>query len=314
MRTEPVATSSSARCCGWPCSCIVGSGGSSARPFDFGARSFESGGGGCSALARPRSRSGGAGRGIARQLRRRLVHLHVDLPHHGAGQLAMLARRVLGLVTTRETVRRILLRRQALVVELEEAKQRRRRRIQVKRRLELWGADFTLVWVLGFFPVWLLGVIDYQGSRLVAFERVARPDTAALVRVVSAAIATHGTPSRLLTDNGGPFVSKDFAAFLAQRGVAHSFIRPGHAWTNGRIERVFRTFKETVFGFIWLFSATAQVERFAADFLQWHNRDRPHSSWGGRTPDEVWHDRKPLRRARGRVTYFDGHLEWWRFG
>ena len=226
----------------------------------------------------------------------------------------MLARRVLGLVTTRETVRRILLRRHALVVELEDARQRRRRRIHVKRKLALWGADFTLVWVLGFFPLWLLGVIDYQGSRLVALERVAAPTASELSRVVRAAIAKHGTPSRLLTDNGGAFVSKDFAAFLEQRGVAHSFIRPGHAWTNGRIERVFRTFKETVFGFIWLFSSTAQVERFAADFLQWHNRDRPHSSWGGRTPDEVWFGRKLLVRPRARVSYFDGHLHWWRFG
>lgn len=36
----------------------------------------------------------------------------------------------------------------------------------------LWGADLTLVWVLGFLPIWVLGVVDYHGSRLVALERM----------------------------------------------------------------------------------------------------------------------------------------------
>ena len=28
----------------------------------------------------------------------------------------------------------------------------------------------TLVWVLGFIPAFILGVVDYHGSRLLAFE------------------------------------------------------------------------------------------------------------------------------------------------
>jgi transposase InsO family protein len=85
------------------------------------------------------------------------------------------------------------------------------------------------------------------------------------------------------------------------------------AFSNGRIERVFRTFEETVFAHIWLFASISQIDRFCEDFLAFHNRDRPHSAWGGRTPDEVHAGRAP-RRARGRVTYFDGRLDWYRLG
>lgn len=56
----------------------------------------------------------------------------------------------------------------------------------------------------------------------------------------------------------------------------------------GRIERVFRTFKETVFDRFWLLASIRQLDRFCADFLPWHNRDRPHGGWDGRTPDEVF--------------------------
>jgi hypothetical protein len=39
-----------------------------------------------------------------------------------------------------------------------------------------------------------------------------------------------------------------------------------------------------------------------------YNRDRAHSTWGGRTPDEVYFNRPKQLSPLGRVTYFDGSL------
>ncbi len=58
----------------------------------------------------------------------------------------------------------------------------------------------------------------------------------------------HDTPQRLLSDSGPAFTSLAFELILAQHGVDHSLIRPAHPWTHGRIERLFRTFKEVYFG------------------------------------------------------------------
>ncbi|MBL8953681.1 MAG: transposase family protein [Myxococcaceae bacterium] len=184
----------------------------------------------------------------------------------------------------------------------------------MRGRLELWGVDLTLVWVLGVFPVWLVGVVDYHGSRLVALESVVWPRAAGVVSVIEKAVAVHGAPARVLTDNGPQFTGAQFAAALERHGIRHSRTRPAHPWTNGRIERVFSTFKQAVRHVIWLFSGVAQVDRFCGDFLCFYNRDRPHSAWGGRTPDEVWLGRNKRLRPLGRVTYFDGALEWWCFG
>ena len=156
-------------------------------------------------------------------------------------------------------------------------------------------------------------MIDYRGSRLIALQRCA-PTTAAVTAALEEAFVQVGKPARVLSDNGPCFTSNAFVEFLARHGVEHTRIRPGHPWTNGRIERIFRTFKETVFAHIWLFGSLAQIDRFCADFIQFYNRDRPHSSYGGRTPDEVFFERPSPARPLGRVDYFDGELHWYRLG
>ncbi|HTP29031.1 MAG TPA: integrase core domain-containing protein [Anaeromyxobacteraceae bacterium] len=249
-------------------------------------------------------------------LEQKVIRLHVEQPHLGAGQLRMLAARVLAFHAARETFRRILIRRQDLVTSLRQARRRRPKRIRVGDPCQLWGADLTLVFVLGVVPVWILGVVDYHGSRLVALERLRWGTSEEIARVLAAAIAEDGAPERLLTDRGPAFRAPPVATLLAAHAhdVRHVLTLPAHPWTNGRIERIFRTFKETVFSRFWLFASIRQVDRFCADFLLWHNRDRPHGSWDGRTPDEVFFHRDVRSRPLGRVAYFDGRLLWYRFG
>jgi putative transposase len=201
-----------------------------------------------------------------------------------------------------------------LIVRLEERRRRRPRRIKVDSPRLLWGLDLTLVWLLGFFPVWLVGIVDYHGSRLVELHRIAWPTSAAVVRVLADVFRKQGSPIRILTDNAPILCSAELETFLAVYGVRHSRIRPAHPWTNGRIERIFRTFKETVFRYAWTFTSLRQIDRWCADFVRFYNRDRPHSSYGGLTPDEVAAGAQVAAPARGRVSYFDGRMSWYSFG
>lgn len=162
--------------------------------------------------------------------------------------------------------------------------------------------------------MWLVGLVDYHGSRLLGLHRIAWPSTAAVIRVVERVFREHGTPVRLLTDNASILCSETLEAYLRCHGVRHSRIRPAHPWTNGKIERLFRTFKETVFRYIWVFTSLRQLDRWSADFVRYYNRDRPHGSYGGLTPDEVAAGASEPSPARRRVTYFDGHLHWCAFG
>ena len=106
--------------------------------------------------------------------------------------------------------------------------------------------------------------------------------------VLERLFSTVGAPRRLLTDRAPTFGTIEFRACLGGYGVRHLRTKPPHPWTIGRIQQVFRTFKETVASVTLLLSAVGQLDRFVTDFRQWHNRDRPHSAWDGRTPDEVF--------------------------
>ena len=223
-------------------------------------------------------------------------------------------RRVLGWRFDRSTIRNILRRHGDVIADLKRERRRPRRSIRTDRARALWAADVTLVWLLGFFPVWIVGVVDYHGSRLVALERVLAPTSAAVIDVLGRAFDREGAPERLLTDNGSNLTSFATEAFPVERGVVHTTTRPAHPWTNGRIERLFGTFKRTVFAHVWLFASLAQIDRWCADFVLFYNRDRPHSAYAGLTPDEVHRRATKPSDPRGRVTYFDGRMRWYRFG
>jgi transposase InsO family protein len=249
-----------------------------------------------------------------RDVEEEIVRLHVAHPQLGAGQLRLLVERVLGVVRCRETFRAILMRNRDVIARLQGDHRKTPRRIVVSRPLQLWGIDLTLVRLFAIWPVWLVGVVDLYGSRLIALEPVLAETSAEVYRVLEAAFAREGTPARLLSDNGPQFTSAEFASFLAGHGVEHTRTRPWHPWTNGRIERLFGTFKSTVFGMVWFILGRRQLERFCADFRVFYNRDRPHSAWGGRTPDEVWFRRRKRIGSLGAVSYFDGLMPWHRFG
>lgn len=245
-----------------------------------------------------------------------VVRLHVEHPYLGAGQLGRLAERVLGFSAARETFRQIVIRRRQLVVALEDERRKRRRRIVIVEPRKLWGADLTLVWLLGIVPVWLFGIVDYHGSRLLTLERMRGwPTAAQITSAFERTVRAHGAPERMLTDRAPVLRAAMVEAALAKHGTRHVLIRPSHAWTNGRIERLFRTFKETLFDHcgLWLFRSTAQVDRFCTDFIELYNRHRPHSAYDGRTPDEVHSGRPPKMGCTERIVLFDGRLRWWRF-
>lgn len=243
-----------------------------------------------------------------------ICNLKVDHPHLGAGQLRLLLHRLSGTLLGRETIRLILLRCASRVRDFTASKKRPPATIRVHGPRSLWGIDTSLVWILGLYPIWLVGIVDYHGSRVIALETLRFHTAAEIVRVLDKAIAEHGPPDRILSDNGRQFRSLDFELFLCQHDILHTFTRPGHPWTNGRIERIWRTFKETIFIGRWLIFSVKQLDRYCTDFVTFYNRDRPHSSWGGRTPDEVYFGRNKHIGHLGRVTYFDGVLNWYRFG
>ena len=111
------------------------------------------------------------------------------------------------------------------------------------------------------------------------------------VLALYAVFAEHGLPEQLVSDNGGQFISAEFAQFCSALGISHIRMSAYHASTNGKAERFVRTFKE---GMTAMKSETGTVEFKLSKFL-FRYRTTPHSTTG-RTPAELLYGRK-LRTA-----------------
>lgn len=88
---------------------------------------------------------------------------------------------------------------------------------------------------------------------------------------------------RVLTDNGGSYVSSAYAAAVADLGARHKRTRPWRPQTNGKAERVIQTLlREWAHG--RSYSTNRERERALPLFVDFYNRQRPHTALGGRSP------------------------------
>ncbi len=158
-----------------------------------------------------------------------------------------------------------------------------------------WQIDATEYVLTGGRTCVIFQLID-DHSRYAVASHVAWGETAeAAVTVAKKAIAAHGVPQRLLSDNGSALNPSrrgwigQLTRYLATLGVATITGRPYKPTTQGKNER----FHQTLFRWLdkqpladSLEELQAQVEVF--DHI--YNTERPHQGLPGRiTPAQAWH-------------------------
>jgi len=143
---------------------------------------------------------------------------------------------------------------------------------------DLWHTDWTIDPVTGLN---LIAFIDDCTRYLIHAEIFAHATTENTVLALQIAIAKHGKPKAILTDNGVQFTPAraekgPFTEFCENKGIKHILGRIHHPQTNGKIERWFGTYKQEY------------DERFRCldDFLVFYNEDRLHQGIGYLTPKE----------------------------
>ena len=87
-----------------------------------------------------------------------------------------------------------------------------------------------------------LVVVDYF-SRFVELARMSSLNAAAVINQLKSIFARHGYPETVVSDNGPPFFSAEFSAWLSSIGVQHVTSSPLHPQGNGLAERAVKTVK-----------------------------------------------------------------------
>jgi transposase InsO family protein len=108
--------------------------------------------------------------------------------------------------------------------------------------------------------------------------------TAAFLRRAAAWLKAQGvTVERVMTDNGSGYVSKDFAAAIAEIRARHIRTRPYTPRTNGKAERFIQTMlREWAYG--RPFASSYRRRAALPAWLRRYNEKRPHAGIGGASP------------------------------
>ncbi|MBN1092497.1 IS481 family transposase [Blastococcus sp. TML/M2B] len=107
--------------------------------------------------------------------------------------------------------------------------------------------------------------------------------TAVLRRAVNWFADRGVTARRVLTDNGGCYRSRDWAAACAQLNITPKRTRPYRPQTNGKVERFNRTMTSE-WAFAQLFTSEADRRAAFPAWLHGYNHHRPHTGIGGHPP------------------------------
>jgi transposase len=130
-------------------------------------------------------------------------------------------------------------------------------------------------------------VVD-DHSRLAYAELHADETAATVTAFVERALAFFAgqgiVASRLMTDNAFAYVrNRSLLELLARRGIRHPCTQPYRPRTNGKVERFHQTMaREWAYGLAY--RSHRQRNQALPHWLDYYNRQRPHSSLGDRPP------------------------------
>jgi putative transposase len=160
------------------------------------------------------------------------------------------------------------------------------RNLAVTRPNQVWASDITYVPMARGF-VSLVAIVDLFSRKVLAWRLSITLSADSCVEALEEALARHGKPEIFNTDQGSQFTSTDFTKVLKTAEIAISMDGRGAWRDNVFVERLWRTVKyEEVY--LRAYAGVAEARASIGRYLGFYNGKRPHSSLGGKTPDQAY--------------------------
>ncbi|MEA1951971.1 MAG: DDE-type integrase/transposase/recombinase [Planctomycetota bacterium] len=149
------------------------------------------------------------------------------------------------------------------------------------------------------FCYWAAVAVDHYSRRAMGVGTFEQQPTSKAVRVfLGGTIAkAKKVPRYIVCDRGSQFDNEDFRKWCRRKGIKKP--RYGAVGKKGSIavvERFILTLKTILAG---LLLVPYRHDRFRQEMnaiREWYNKFRPHSTLGGKTPDEVYYRKFPANR------------------
>ena len=162
----------------------------------------------------------------------------------------------------------------------------------IDRPNQVWCADITYIPVQRGF-LYLVAIMDWATRHVLAWRLSNTMDSRFYVEALNEAPSRYGSPETFNTDQGSQFTSCHFTCVLKGAEITISMDGRGRCMDNSFIERLGRSLKyeavnlhELTDGFV--------AERAIGEWFNFHNTERPHSSFDGQTPAETYGATRPV--------------------
>jgi putative transposase len=169
------------------------------------------------------------------------------------------------------------------------------RGMTIERPNQVWAMDITYIPMARGF-VYLAVVLDWASRRVLAWRLSITMEAAFCVEALQEAMACHGKPEIVNTDQGSQFTGTALTGVLAENGITISMDGKGAWRDNVLVERLWRSVKyEEVY--LKAYDSVSQARTSIGCYFDFYNRQRPHASLDGATPDQAYFTPLPLRMA-----------------
>jgi putative transposase len=160
------------------------------------------------------------------------------------------------------------------------------RGLTIDRPNQAWATDVTYIPMARGF-VYLVAIMDWYSRRVLSWRVSNTLDTSFCIEALNEAIETYGAPEIFNTDQGSQFTSEAFTGVLKQHDIRISMDGKGRWVDNVFVERLWRSVKyERVY--LKAYDSVSAARLDIAEYLEWYNVHRAHSSLEPFTPNEKY--------------------------
>ncbi len=225
----------------------------------------------------------------------RIVAMRREHPGWGSRTiLTWLAREGWVPLPGRTSIDRCLVRHGLITPQARRRKRSDYKRWERSRAMELWQMDIVGgVCLADGTEAKVVSGIDDHSRFVISAKVVARATAVPVCDALELAMATHGVPDQILTDNGKVFTARfgpgpgpvRFDRICAENGIRHILTAPRSPTTTGKVERWHKTMRrEFLNGKVFASIDDAQAKLDA--WVHHYNHVRPHQSIGNVAPIE----------------------------
>jgi putative transposase len=160
------------------------------------------------------------------------------------------------------------------------------KKMEISEPNQVWCSDITYIRMPHGF-VYLTAIMDWASRYVLSWEISITMNDDFCVNALNSALRRHQIPQVFNTDQGSQYTGNVFTDTLKENGIKISMDGKGRCMDNIFIERLWRSVKyEKIF--LEEFETVPDLIAGLKDYFEFYNFERPHQSFSGKTPAEVY--------------------------